>query len=132
MDRLILLGTIPLETWNQPAPSSKLRIGKRRRGTTMSSVIINLILQAIAGAIGGNAAAAGLDQADLGKAANTIAGAIGGVAAGQIVSVLLPTLAAAASGVDIKTVVAQLAAGGVGGAVTTVVVGMIKNLAAKS
>jgi hypothetical protein len=132
MDRLILLGTIPLETWNQPAPSSKFRIGKRRRGTTMSSLIINLILQAIAGAIGGNAAAAGLDQADLGKAANTIAGAIGGVAAGQIVSVLLPTLAAAASGVDIKTVVAQLAAGGVGGAVTTVVVGMIKNLAAKS
>jgi hypothetical protein len=43
----------------------------------MSSLIINLILQAIAGAIGGNAAAAGLDQADLGKAANTLAGSIG-------------------------------------------------------
>jgi fucose permease len=39
---------------------------------------------------------------------------------------------AAASGVDIKTVVAQLVAGGVGGAVTTIIVGMIKNLAAKS
>jgi uncharacterized membrane protein YeaQ/YmgE (transglycosylase-associated protein family) len=52
----------------------------------MSSLIINLILQAIAGAVGGNAAAAGLKQADLGKAANTIAGAIGGVASGQIVS----------------------------------------------
>lgn len=98
----------------------------------MSSLIINLILQAIAGAIGGNVAAAGLDQADLGKAANTIAGAIGGVATGQIVSALLPTLAAAASEVDIKTVLAQLVAGGVGGAITTVVVGMIKNLAAKS
>ena len=98
----------------------------------MSAMIINLILQAIAGAIGGNAAAAGLDKADLGRAANTIAGAIGGVAAGQIVSALLPTLVAAAGGVDIKTVVAQLVAGGVGGAVTTVIVGMIKNLAAKS
>lgn len=98
----------------------------------MSAMIINLILQAIAGAIGGNAAAAGLDKADLGRAANTIAGAIGGVGAGQIVSALLPTLAAAANGVDIKTVVAQLVAGGVGGAVTTVIVGMIKNLAAKS
>jgi hypothetical protein len=31
----------------------------------MSTMIINLILQAIAGALGGNAAAAGLDQADL-------------------------------------------------------------------
>lgn len=98
----------------------------------MSTIIINLILQAIAGAIGGNAAAAGLDKADLGRAANTIAGAIGGVAAGQIVSALLPTLAAAASEVDIKTVVAQLVAGGVGGAVTTVIVGIIKNLAGKS
>ena len=55
----------------------------------MSTMIINLILQAIAGAIGGNAAAAGLDKADLGRAANTIAGAIGGVGAGQIVSALL-------------------------------------------
>jgi hypothetical protein len=98
----------------------------------MSNIIINLILQAIAGALGGNAAAAGLEQADLGRAANTIAGAIGGVAAGQIVSALLPTLTAAASGVDIKTVVAQLLAGGVGGAITTFIVGMIKNLAAKS
>jgi uncharacterized membrane protein YeaQ/YmgE (transglycosylase-associated protein family) len=61
-------------------------------------MIINLILQAIAGAIAGNAAAAGLDKADLGRAANTIAGAIGGVGAGQIVSALLPTLAAAARG----------------------------------
>lgn len=50
----------------------------------MSSLVINLILQAIAGAIGGNAAAAGLDQADLGRAANTIAGAIGGLAVGQL------------------------------------------------
>src|SRR5215467_11050389 len=98
----------------------------------MSSIIINLILQAIAGAIGGNAAAAGLDQADLGKAANTIAGAIGGVAAGQIVSVLLPTLGAAARGGQNKNLVAQLAAGGGGGTVTNRLVGKIKNLAAKS
>ena len=91
----------------------------------------SIILQAVAGALGGNAAAAGLDQADLGRAANTIAGAMGG-ADGQIASALLPTLAAAASGVDLKIVVAQLAAGGIGGALTTVVVGIIKTLAAKS
>jgi hypothetical protein len=30
----------------------------------MSTIIINLILQAIAGALGGNAAAAGRDKAD--------------------------------------------------------------------
>ena len=37
----------------------------------MSSTIINLIIQLIAGAIGGNAAAAGMEQADLGRAGNT-------------------------------------------------------------
>ena len=58
--------------------------------------------------------------------------ALGGVAAGRIASALLPTLAAAASGVDLKTIVAQLAAAGIGGALTTVLVGIIKNLAAKS
>lgn len=44
----------------------------------MSSAIINLIVQIVAGAIGGNAAGAGLKDMSLGTAGNTIAGAIGG------------------------------------------------------
>jgi uncharacterized membrane protein YeaQ/YmgE (transglycosylase-associated protein family) len=50
----------------------------------MSSTIINLIIQLIAGAIGGNGAAASMEQADLGRAGNTIAGALGGIGGGQI------------------------------------------------
>ena len=45
----------------------------------MSATIINLIIQIIAGAIGGNAAGATMEKANLGTAGNTIAGALGGV-----------------------------------------------------
>lgn len=44
----------------------------------MSATIINLIIQAIAGALGGNAAGATIKNHDLGTLGNTIAGAVGG------------------------------------------------------
>ena len=108
-------------------------VARSKRGDgSMSSTIINLIIQVIAGAIGGNAAGAGMDNADLGKVGNTIAGALGGVGGGQILGALVPALAAAASGVDLKAVVGQLVGGSVGGAILTIVVGMLKNAMAKS
>jgi len=55
----------------------------------MSATIINLIIQIIAGAIGGNAAGAGMEKANLGTAGNTIAGALGGLGGGQILSALI-------------------------------------------
>ena len=50
----------------------------------MSGPLINLIIQIVAGAIGGNAAGAALKDLNLGTRGNTIAGAIGGVAGGQL------------------------------------------------
>ena len=47
--------------------------------------IVNLIIQLIAGVVGGNAAGAALKDYNLGNLGNTIAGAIGGVAGGQFV-----------------------------------------------
>ena len=44
----------------------------------MSGTIINLIIQLIAGAIGGNAVGAAAKNVNLGTAGNTIAGAVGG------------------------------------------------------
>jgi len=44
----------------------------------VSGTLINLIIQIVAGAIGGNAAGAALKDVSLGTAGNTIAGAIGG------------------------------------------------------
>ena len=92
----------------------------------MSATIINIIIQLIAGAVGGNAAGAGLKNYDLGTLGNTIAGALGGVGGGQILTALLPMLAGAADK-DIGAIVGQAVGGGVAGAIVTFVVGLIKN-----
>ena len=59
----------------------------------MSGTIINLIIQLIAGAIGGNAVGAAAKNVNLGTAGNTIAGALGGAAGGSLLTSLIPMLA---------------------------------------
>ena len=49
----------------------------------MSGTIINLIIQLIGGAIGGNGIGAAMKNVNLGPAGNTIAGALGGAAGGR-------------------------------------------------
>lgn len=93
----------------------------------MSATIINIIIQLIAGAVGGNAAGAGLKNYDLGTLGNTIAGALGGVGGGQILTALLPMLAGAADNVDIGAIIGRAVGGGVAGAIVTFVVGLIRN-----
>ncbi len=93
----------------------------------MSATIINIIIQLIAGAIGGNAAGAGLKDYNLGQIGNTIAGALGGVGGGQILTALLPMLAGTAGNVDIGSVIGQAVSGGIAGAIVTLVVGLIKS-----
>jgi uncharacterized membrane protein YeaQ/YmgE (transglycosylase-associated protein family) len=94
----------------------------------MSSTLINLIIQLIAGALGGNAAGAAMKNLDLGTLGNTIAGALGGAGGGALLTALLPMLQGAASGnVDIGALAAQAVGGGVAGAIVTAIVGAIKN-----
>jgi hypothetical protein len=100
---------------------------ERTGGKSMSATIINIIIQLIAGAVGGNAAGAGLKDYNLGTPGNTIAGALGGLGGGQILTALLPMLAGTAENVDIGSVLGQAVGGGVLGAIVTVVVGLIKN-----
>jgi uncharacterized membrane protein YeaQ/YmgE (transglycosylase-associated protein family) len=97
----------------------------------MSATIINLIIQLIAGAIGGNAAGATMEKANLGTAGNTIAGALGGLGGGQLLSALIPAPAGSAGGVDLASLAGQLVGGGVSGAIVTVIVGLIMNAMAK-
>ena len=92
----------------------------------MSATLINLIIQVIAGVVGGTAAGKRMENADLGGLGNAIAGALGGVGGGQILAALIPALSGA-QGVDITSIIGQLAGSGVGGAVLTIVAGMIKN-----
>jgi hypothetical protein len=106
-------------------------VSVKKGGRNLSGTIVTLILQIIAGAIGGNVAAAGMNNVDLGKVGSSIAGALGGGGGGTILGALAPSLTAAASGVDFKTVIAQVVGGSVGGAILTVIVGMLKGMMAK-
>jgi hypothetical protein len=101
------------------------------RRKTMSGTIVNLIIQLIAGAVGGNAAGSALKDYSLGGLGNTVAGAVGGVGLGQVLQALLPMLAGAAGGeFDVGAVIGQLVGGGAGGAILTVVVGLVKKMMA--
>jgi hypothetical protein len=89
-----------------------------------------LIIQLIAGGVGGNVAGAALKQYDLGTVGNTIAGVIGGGVGAQIIGALLGSGAGAAGigagDLDIGSIIGQIASGGVGGGVLMAIVGLIK------
>jgi hypothetical protein len=91
------------------------------------AMIVNLIIQLIAGAVGGNAVGAASKDVNLGAPGNTIAGAIGGVAGGQLLTALIPMLAGAGTNVDIGALAGQAVGGGIAGAIVAAVVGVIKN-----
>jgi hypothetical protein len=93
--------------------------------------IVNLIIQLIAGVVGGNAAGAALKDYNLGGVGNTIAGALGGIGGGQLLQALIPAIAAAAGGgLDIGALIGQIVGGGAGGAILTVIAGLVKNMMA--
>jgi hypothetical protein len=93
----------------------------------MSASIINLIVQIIAGALGGNAAGAGMKNLDLGTLGNTIAGALGGAGGGTLLTALLPVLQGTAGNLDIGALLGQAVGGGVAGAIVTAIAGLLKN-----
>jgi len=94
----------------------------------MEQLLINLV----AGALGGNAAGKASPTFDLGTLGNTVAGLVGGGVLGQIVSLLIPAVAAAAQSgnFSIGGIITQLVVGGAGGAIVTAIVGAMKNRAA--
>lgn len=96
----------------------------------MSETLINVIIQLVSGAIGGNAVGAGVKKFTLGPIGNSIAGAIGGLGGGQLLQMILGAGAAAggasAGGLDVGGLVGQIVGGGAGGAILTFVVGLIR------
>jgi hypothetical protein len=86
-----------------------------------------LIIQLIAGALGGNAIGNVAKDVNLGPVGNSIAGALGGGIGGQLLNSILGIGgAAAASGLDIGSIVSAFLTGGVSGGLTALVVGYLK------
>ena len=94
----------------------------------MEQILINLV----AGALGGVGAGKASPTFDLGTIGNIVSGVVGGGVLGQVVTALLPSVMAAAQAGDlsIQGVISQAVAGGAGGAILTALVGAIKNKAA--
>ena len=95
-------------------------------------MLINLVIQLVAGVVGGNAAGAALKDYNLGNIGNTIAGAIGGVGGGQLLQAVIPAVASAAAGgtLDVGAIIAQIVGGGAGGAILTIIAGVVKGVMA--
>jgi hypothetical protein len=93
----------------------------------MEQILINLI----AGAIGGVGTGKSSPTFDLGMIGNIISGLIGGGVLGEIVNLLLPAITAAAQSGDLSVqgIISQVVAGGAGGAILTAIIGAIKNRA---
>jgi len=108
----------------------------RPKGTNQ---MLELVIQLIAGALGGNLAGALLKNQSLGTLGNSLAGIVGGGLGGQILTMLSASGAAtdaaaamATSGLDIGSIISSVAGGGVGGGVLMVVVGLIKSAMSKT
>lgn len=95
----------------------------------MEGPLVNLIVQLVSGAVGGNIAGAVLKQFSLGTLLNSVVGIVGGGLGGQILSMLLGV--GGGGGLDIGSIISQVAGGGVGGAILMVIVGIIKKALAK-
>ena len=95
--------------------------------------IISIIIQLVAGAIGGNGIGAAAKNMSLRTTGNTIAGAIGGVG-GTWLAGLIPGLAellSGAGGMDAGALVGQGVSGLVGGGILTAIAAAVRKATAK-
>ena len=91
--------------------------------------MVQILINLIAGALGGLGAGKASQNFDLGTIGNIISGLVGGGVLGQVVTLALPSVVAAAESgnVSVGGVISQLIAGGAGGAILTAIIGAIKN-----
>jgi uncharacterized membrane protein YeaQ/YmgE (transglycosylase-associated protein family) len=89
--------------------------------------LATLLIQLIAGALGGNAATNLAKDVSLGSLGNSIAGALGGAFGGQLLNALLGLgTTVAASGLDVGTIASAFLTGGISGGLTAVIIGFLK------
>lgn len=93
------------------------------------SLLTDILVQAVAGALGGNAAGKLTKSEGSSTLGNLISGALGGGLGGQLLSAIIPSLASAASGggaLDIGVLLGQAVGGGVTGAIVTLLYNFVK------
>lgn len=93
---------------------------------------MDLIIQLICGAAGGNIAGSLMKKFSLGTLGNSIVGILGGGLGGQLLGMLGAGGAGAAGGLDLASILSSVAGGGVGGGVLMAIVGVIRQAMGKS
>ena len=94
--------------------------------------IITLVIQLIAGALGGNIVGQFAKNLSLGFVGNTLAGLVGGGAGGYLLQALgvnVPPIDPSA--IDVTALAGQVGAGAGGGGILMVIISMLKNMFAK-
>ena len=91
--------------------------------------MVQILINLIAGALGGAATGKASPNFDLGTIGNIISGLVGGGVLGQIVTLALPSVVVAAETghLSVGGIISQIIAGGAGGAILTAIIGAIKN-----
>lgn len=92
---------------------------------TEVDALLPIITQVIAGVIGGQAVGAAFKQAAMGQLPKILSGAIGGVAGGQILAMLVGGGADAATGGALGGLFGDAIGGLGGGAILTAIVGAV-------
>jgi uncharacterized membrane protein YeaQ/YmgE (transglycosylase-associated protein family) len=93
---------------------------------------MELIIQIIAGLIGGNAAGAGAKNLSLGTAGNSVVGGVGGLLGGLLMSMMGGGAAPLdLSNLDIGALIQTIGGSGVAGAILTALLGAVKKALVK-
>ena len=94
---------------------------------------MQVLIQLVAGLVGGNAAGAGLKNINMGTALNSIVGLVGGFGGAQILALLGIGGAAAGggAGLDTAALIQSIVGGGAGGGILVAIVGAIKKSVAR-
>lgn len=101
-------------------------------------VIVPILVQLVAGGVGGNILAQLSKSLSLGTTGNSLVGAVGGIAATWLAAMipgldgLVGATAGAAGGLDFGALAGQGVTGLVGGAILTAIAGLIKSSMAKA
>lgn len=118
-------------------PGSGCEAGSYRPFVGIVLMDMSLIIQLVAGLIGGNAAGSALKNLNMGPILNSVVGLLGGVGGGQILSMLgmggagEAAAAATSSGLDISSIIQSVVGGGAGGGILVAIVGAIKKALVK-
>jgi uncharacterized membrane protein YeaQ/YmgE (transglycosylase-associated protein family) len=93
--------------------------------------MVNIIIQLVSGALGGNGAGALMKKLSLGTIGNSIVGILGGGLGGQLLGLLGLAPTAVGGGLDLNNIIASVLSGGAGGGVLLAVIGFIKKALGK-